>query len=149
MLYVHTSQSVMFRGLMTYGEDFCLWDPNTGTPEDKELASSVGPHEHVHVWFGDYVTLDWWSRMWLNEGFATYLSDCYGIDDSNSEMEQKSRFTMEEMHGALEVDSSPDTHAVNAPIDNPEGVESVIRENFHSTICNGCLRASGCGHHFL
>ena len=31
-------------------------------------------HELAHQWFGDYTTCASWEELWLNEGFATYLT---------------------------------------------------------------------------
>lgn len=35
------------------------------------------PHELAHQWFGDYVTLENFANMWLNEGFAEFMPGQY------------------------------------------------------------------------
>ncbi|MBI2601844.1 MAG: M1 family metallopeptidase [Deltaproteobacteria bacterium] len=36
-------------------------------------GEGVVAHELAHQWFGDWVTCERWSELWLNEGFASYL----------------------------------------------------------------------------
>jgi aminopeptidase N len=56
-----------------------LTDRTLFPKETENLRSSQGlvAHELAHQWFGDLVTCEDWSQVWLNEGFATYYAHLY------------------------------------------------------------------------
>jgi aminopeptidase N len=39
-----------------------------------DVVEEAAVHELAHQWFGDSVSLSRWGDVWLNEGFATYMS---------------------------------------------------------------------------
>ena len=54
--------------------------------------ATIGPgviaHEAAHQWLGNSVTLDDWSQIWMNEGFATYLHFMFEAEHFEASFEE-------------------------------------------------------------
>lgn len=60
-------------GLVTYRETCLLVDPENTSANTKQWVALVVGHELAHQWFGNLVTMEWWTHLWLNEGYATFV----------------------------------------------------------------------------
>ncbi len=61
-------------GAISYIENALLYDPSKSSINTKQGVFEVVAHEVSHQWFGDLVTAASWDEIWLNEAFATWMS---------------------------------------------------------------------------
>ena len=60
-------------GLVVYRASLMLYEEGKTPINAKQRIGYVVGHELAHQWFGNLVTMEWWSQLWLNEGFATWV----------------------------------------------------------------------------
>lgn len=61
-------------GLTTYREEYLLLENGKSNVQTETNIANILGHEDVHQWFGDYVSVEWWTYLWLKESFAQYYS---------------------------------------------------------------------------
>jgi aminopeptidase N len=126
--------------LVTYRDTALLYDPETSAASNKDRVASVVAHELAHQWFGNLVTMKWWSDLWLNEGglsimlgFATFMQ-YKAVDYAEPTWNYPLRFISDDLVRALHADESYYTHQIAIPgkfcitllVHNPAEISSIF-----------------------
>ncbi|XP_063244276.1 glutamyl aminopeptidase-like isoform X1 [Bacillus rossius redtenbacheri] len=112
-------------GLVTFRETVLLYDEAISSTTNKQRVALVVAHELAHMWFGNLMTLDWWSDLWLNEGFATYM-EYKGVDSVHPEWRVMDQFLVEELHPVLSLDAALSSHPIVQSVGHPDEITELF-----------------------
>jgi aminopeptidase N len=111
-------------GCITFREVLLQIDEKQGAVDLKKTVASVIAHEMAHQWFGDLVTMRWWDDIWLNEGFATWMSS-KPIEAWKPEW----NFNLDDVSGTggtLNVDSLANTRPIHQAANTPAQIQELF-----------------------
>ncbi|XP_061377482.1 aminopeptidase N-like isoform X1 [Danaus plexippus] len=121
-------------GLITFRETTLLYDEIEGIPREKQNVAIDVAHELAHQWFGDLVTMKWWTDLWLNEGFATYI-EYVGVDHIAPEWDMFESFTRDKMN-LLRTDALKNTAPVSQKVIDASEISQKFDEISYSKGAN-------------
>lgn len=114
-------------GLVTYRETCVLFDPENTSTDRKQFIAIVVAHELAHQWFGNLVTMEWWTHLWLNEGFASFM-EYLCVDHIFPEYEIMSQFVTDTYRQALTLDSLHNSHPIEVPVKYASEIDEIFDE---------------------
>jgi tricorn protease interacting factor F2/3 len=113
-------------GAIAFSEMALLVDASTTALRRRSIAETAA-HEIAHMWFGNLVTMNWWSDIWLNESFATFMS--YRIlDRTFPEFDSWSDFLPRWSAPAFRGDSLQNTHPIFQPVESVDEINQIFDE---------------------
>ncbi|KAG0024394.1 hypothetical protein BGZ81_007729 [Podila clonocystis] len=112
-------------GLISFRTYAVLIEEFSSHDRKLEIAATV-IHEISHQWFGNLVTMDWWSDLWLFEGFATHLA-YIAVDELFPEWDIWSEF-VKRIQEVLKHDSLRTSHPVEVGVENPCEITQIFDE---------------------
>ncbi|MBL8030016.1 MAG: M1 family metallopeptidase [Candidatus Doudnabacteria bacterium] len=118
-------------GAVTYRESALLVDPENSSSANKQWVALVIAHELAHQWFGNLVTMHWWTDLWLNEGFASYI-EYLAVDHLFPAWDIWTQFAYVDLGAALRLDGLKNTHPIEIEVKHPDEIGEIFDEVSYS-----------------
>ena len=132
-------------GLVTYRIVDLIFDEKTTGASTKTRVAEVVQHELAHQWylihplipfiwsessskscrFGNLVTMDFWDGLWLNEGFATWMS-WYSCNRFFPEWKVWENYVTDVLQRALSLDALRSSHPIEVPVTRADEINEIF-----------------------
>jgi aminopeptidase N len=112
-------------GAILFFEHAVLLDPLLTTEEQREYVFRNVAHEMAHQWFGDFVTMSWWTDLWLNEGYASWFASKV-TDAFNPDWRAFAETLATDRQAAMELDALSSTHPIVRDIRTVEQISQAF-----------------------
>ncbi len=112
-------------GAITYRESALLFDEKSSSAANKQWVAIVIAHEIAHQWFGNLVTMHWWTDLWLNEGFASYM-EYLCTDSLFPEWQMWNQYVAERFAVALRLDALQTSHPIEIEVHHPNEISEIF-----------------------
>ena len=105
-------------GAITYRTRLLAADDRNASIQTLKGVFSTAAHELTHMWWGDLVTMRWWTDLWLNESFASFVGE-KATAALNPEWRYWRDFVAENT-GAFNLDALASTHPISVEAKSAE-----------------------------
>lgn len=112
-------------GLVTYRVVDVLIDEKVSGAATKQRVAETVQHELAHQWFGNLVTMDFWDGLWLNEGFATWMS-WYSCNVFYPDWKVWEGYVTDNLASALSLDSLRSSHPIEVPVKRADEINQIF-----------------------
>lgn len=87
------------------------------TPDEELQRALLIAHETAHMWFGDYVTMEWFDEVWTKEVFANYFA-AEIVEPLFPHINHDLNWLKTNVASALSEERTAGTTAIKQPLDN-------------------------------
>jgi len=103
-------------GAILYRDSRLFLEENPTIREELNRANLIA-HETSHIWFGDLVTMEWFSEVWLKEVFANFMAGKI-VNPQYPEINHDLNFLINHYPASYAIDRTRGANPIEQELDN-------------------------------